>query len=648
MPVTEFDLAAVALILLSLHFHMRQRRVSGGGTPLLGIILVFILASSLTSLLRSATLFRSTAYGSLWSSTASTLFFLVSSTIPPLTAWYGIGNNRPKLIGERLLFLLPWASALFLLLLNPFTGILFTVAESGIIQRTGCFFLLNLFATLYLLYLMAVLSFSRQSRRHGEKRIWLIILSLPVAAIIVQQVFPDLILVNLSAALAAMLMQMTLEKRRDLTGYAEGLLNRDAFIRILTDLFASQKRFRIIAIHAEELKRFKGFFDRMTYNRIVTAWCSWLKQAAGRDTPVFMLEEGLFVVINRQGVRGDSAGDLALEIIKRAGEVWGFDPLRVEIPVNLAMIQCPQDCFGVPDVFDRIEQLTDLPVHSAGRHIFYASDFTPDKRRREAAIALALKQAVDKGSLGVYYQPIYSVTNRTPIAVEALAGLVLDDGELIRQGELIRIARQTGLVSRIGELMLKESCRWFVAEELPARGIGQLQIRLFEAFCLEADWPQTVLRIIKEQNIEPSRLCLELTEASVVHADRTLEINMQLITGFGIPFALDDYGSGYSDLGKVLSLPFPLVKLDKKIIHTGLKCDRGRKLLAGTVNLFRNLGRAVVAEGIETAEQERILTAMGCDHLQGFRFGHPEPAAVVIHHFPLPNAGSEGLPAGSA
>jgi EAL domain-containing protein (putative c-di-GMP-specific phosphodiesterase class I) len=128
---------------------------------------------------------------------------------------------------------------------------------------------------------------------------------------------------------------------------------------------------------------------------------------------------------------------------------------------------------------------------------------------------------------------------------------------------------------------------------------------------------------MEAHQINPRYLCFEITETAAVNAPDIMHTNMKALSLQKTSFALDDYGSGFTDLNYIMVLPFSLIKLDKGLIHAGFKTGEGRIALESTIALIKRLGRSIVAEGVETEEQASALTMLGCDYLQGFYFSKP-------------------------
>jgi len=241
-----------------------------------------------------------------------------------------------------------------------------------------------------------------------------------------------------------------------------------------------------------------------------------------------------------------------------------------------------------------------------------------------------LKKVVDSDQPELRYQPVFSVSQSRFVALEVLIGVTSSGGEWIGQSEVLRMAEQMGIAKKLGEIIITHSCRWYVQNAIFLKGISELQIRLLESQSVELDWSGTVLRLIAGQGMNPENLCIEVTEPVVVNTAAHLKRNMDEMCTKNVTFALDDYGSGYTDLGRILEMPFKLIKLDKQIVHTGLQSDKGKALLAGSISMFRHLGYRVAAEGIESTDQSAALCGIGADYLQGYYFGMPLDGDSVI------------------
>ena len=146
---------------------------------------------------------------------------------------------------------------------------------------------------------------------------------------------------------------------------------------------------------------------------------------------------------------------------------------------------------------------------------------------------------------------------------------------------------------------------------------------------MQSNMASKIKEILDEYEISPNRINFEITEtASEYLADAVLR-TMNDISGNGNGFSLDDYGSGYSNLGRVMSFPYRIIKLDKSLVDT-LSDERSYEVMEKTISLLKSLGAEIVVEGVEDKEKAEWFSEMGCEYIQGFYYAKPMPEAEFI------------------
>jgi EAL domain-containing protein (putative c-di-GMP-specific phosphodiesterase class I)/GGDEF domain-containing protein len=620
----DFDLIAVILAVLSLYIFYTRKKIPDVRNRRFTYLLWAVLGSSVFGVLSSIAINALPEGKVSQVIITATIFYIFHNAIPFFVAYYilTVSACYSSSHRARVLFFFPWLVTEGLILANLFFKFIFYVDAAGLYRHGPGLYALYTVGVGYLALVLWAIARKKTGFSRIRRLAYLSAVILPLIAIVVQNQLPGLMLECFAASLSVLFALLTIQNSNELIDRYTGLYNREACFQFLQHSFARKKEFWLILIYSRELVNFQGFLNIHTYGQIVRAFTEWLSSIAGKDSLICRLEEGLFALLYERTIHGPPAGEIALALAQHSDEIWEVEGLEVEVPLSIALLRCPYDCADVPDVLDRIDQLIELPEKRENRHIFYAMDFLPDKRRREAAIALALEACLQAGTPELKYQPIYSVIEQRITALEVLVRVSLG-GETIQQSEVLRVAERAGLGRRLFDQILARACSIFTAQKLAERGIDQIQIRLLESKCVEIDWPQSILSIGREASMDLSRLCFAVTEPSIVNTTNTLSANMHALVEAGIAFALDDFGSGYTDLGKILEMPLSMIKLDKRIVHAGLRDEKGQCLLAGTVSLFKRRKYPVIAEGIETAEQASKLIAMGCDYLQGFYFGKP-------------------------
>jgi diguanylate cyclase len=258
------------------------------------------------------------------------------------------------------------------------------------------------------------------------------------------------------------------------------------------------------------------------------------------------------------------------------------------------------------------------------------------------ATETALRVALERQELRVFYQPIVAPVDGNTLGAEALLRWQHPERGLLAPGDFIPIAEQTGLIVAIGTWVLREACReaarWsshatpepapFVSVNLSARQLAQ------------PDLVEMVARVLAETGLDPSRLGLEITESALMEEIDSPLPKLTALKELGVHLLLDDFGTGYSSLSYLRNFPFDVVKIDRSFVATlGEPGDDGA-ILTAVVEMANALGMTVIAEGVETREQLERLTAMGYELAQGYYFAHPRPAthlAAPLRAAPTPD-----------
>ena len=241
-------------------------------------------------------------------------------------------------------------------------------------------------------------------------------------------------------------------------------------------------------------------------------------------------------------------------------------------------------------------------------------------------LKMALGHAIENRELEVYYQPKVDSQTFNINGSEALTYWNHPAMGSVSPAKFIPLAEETGLIIPLGEWVLRTACeqvqRWRNAgfEDLTmAINISAIQFR-------ERSFPDTVGRILKEADVDPSAIELELTESVAMNeVEKTME-RMAELSQLGVRIAIDDFGTGYSSLTYLKRFPIHTLKIDRSFVMNTPQDKEDRGIVLAVIALAHHLGLEVVAEGVETGEQADYLRDEGCEYLQGYHFSKPIPA----------------------
>jgi len=240
-------------------------------------------------------------------------------------------------------------------------------------------------------------------------------------------------------------------------------------------------------------------------------------------------------------------------------------------------------------------------------------------------IEQALRRALERGELWLEYQPEVSLETNRVVGAEAL--LRWDHPTLgsLPPAEFIGVAEETGLIVPIGDWVLWEACHEAASWRLPVEASQDLYVavNVSSQQLASGDLVARVSETLAASGLPPQRLCVEVTEGTVVQSWDLARSTLRQLRLMGVRVALDDFGTGYSSFSYLLRLPVDIVKLDGSFVARLANDLQDRAVVESVVTLARRLGMQVVAEGVEVEHQRIVLERLGCHIVQGFGLGRP-------------------------
>lgn len=344
--------------------------------------------------------------------------------------------------------------------------------------------------------------------------------------------------------------------------------------------------------------------------------------------PMFHLGGDEFAFLHRDEGQ-TSSEDLARTLITALAPP--FDVLGHSVQMNASIgLAC---CTGLPlTAAQLLHQASIALAHArklgSGKSAFFALDAT----QRECLghiLAGELPRALHNGEVRPYYQPIVSLTHNTVSGYEALARWQHPLHGLILPSTFLPIAEEMGLMDDLLFAMAEQACRDVQALPGPMGIAMNLSPRQLDREAIILD----LIAMIRASGIPTRLVTLEVTEDRRTSNPEAAKRSIAMLREAGVRIALDDFGSGYTNLKRLAHFPPDSLKIDRGLIRA---CDTamGQKLLSSVIDLGHRLHLPIVAEGIETPAQARCLTEMGCDYAQGFLFGHPRPTPMPLDESP--------------
>jgi diguanylate cyclase (GGDEF)-like protein/PAS domain S-box-containing protein len=235
-----------------------------------------------------------------------------------------------------------------------------------------------------------------------------------------------------------------------------------------------------------------------------------------------------------------------------------------------------------------------------------------------------LRKAIERDELVLVYQPRINIETGKATSAEALLRWNHSTWGTIMPVEIIPMAEETGMIVEIGEWVLKTACRQLKAWQEEGLSSISMAVNFSPQQFLQKNLIGTIEKIIRETNVNPTRLEIEITESTIMGNEPIVSKTINQIRNMGIKISIDDFGKGYSSLNYLRRFPMDTLKIDKSFIHDlSNKSSNSSSLIETIISLAKSLNMKVVAEGVETEEQLTVLRKFKCQEIQGFFFSPP-------------------------
>ncbi|WP_379136311.1 EAL domain-containing protein [Paenibacillus sp. sgz500958] len=404
-----------------------------------------------------------------------------------------------------------------------------------------------------------------------------------------------------------------------------GLPNRRLFRDRLKKAILRGKRLKeSLAVMFIDLDRFKFVNDSLGHDvgdTLLQNTADLLSSIVGSSGTVSRIGGDEFTIILEQVTREEAAA-AARSIVDAFSFAHLNNTYEVIITLSMGISLYPADG----------EDLETL-IKNADTAMYFAKEkrlntfrfFMPQMNEiinHKRVLENALRHAVERNELELYYQPKYDLITSRITGAEALSRWNHPERGTISPSEFIPIAEETGLIVSIGEWAIREACRQLKKWEEEFHSLLPLSINLSIRQFYDKNLIFKIMRILDETGVKPHYLELEITESIMERADESLLILFQL-KELGFTISIDDFGTGYSSLSYLKRLPIDTMKIDRSFISETDENHKDYKVLSTIIHLAQSMDMNIIAEGIESQQQENALLQLGCTEGQGFLFSQP-------------------------
>jgi diguanylate cyclase (GGDEF)-like protein/PAS domain S-box-containing protein len=409
-----------------------------------------------------------------------------------------------------------------------------------------------------------------------------------------------------------------------------GLANRALLLdRVTQSLLRLERLPGRIAVLFVDLDYFKTINDTMGHeagDRVLVEVARRLENVSRRTDTVARFGGDEFVVLCDKLRVDEDVRVVAERVVRALSLPMMIDGRQIAISGSIGIV-VNDDAYAHADdlIRDADAAMYQAKERGKGRFQFFDPALR-DRAMARHALEADLRVGLDRGEFELYYQPLFSLVDKSLIGVEALIRWQHPERGLLDPEDFIRVAEQRGLIASIGAWVLDEACRQLAAWIAAGGDRLTMAVNISPGEFRQPDFVDQVEQVLRKHNLDPTLLCLEMTETALLAETGDVQQVFSALSALGVRLALDDFGTGYSALTHLRHFSVDMLKIDRSFVERLGSGDRDRQVVAAVAAMAHALGMTIVGEGIESSGQLTDLQRLGCDEGQGFLLARPQSA----------------------
>lgn len=408
-----------------------------------------------------------------------------------------------------------------------------------------------------------------------------------------------------------------------------GIANRHLFMKLLPQTLAKAERYNlqiaIIFLDIDNFKRINDTWGHEVGDKLLKHISKRLKKSLRMSDLVVRLGGDEFTVIVESAKNTRAIAMVAQKMLDTLAMPFKIDSREYLITASIGIATFPE-CATDSEQIIKCADVALYHAKTAGRNNFkfYTEEFNADIRK-QIEIENMLSKSLANDEFVLHYQPQYDLKSKRVTGIEALIRWNNESLGFLYPREFIHIAENSQKISELGEWVLRTGIKQY--KEWQSQSIiskdTKISINISIHQLDRGDIVSVINDILIEYAMQPEDLVLELTETSVMSDPIKSIAVLNELHDLGIKIAIDDFGTGYSSLSYLTNLPIDILKIDRAFIRDIFKDHNDAVIVRSIINLAKNLGFTVVAEGVEESNQAQFLEKHSCDHVQGYYYCKP-------------------------
>lgn len=548
----------------------------------------------------------------------STGYFATHNLVIPLMCLYILSiakSWRETSLLFRLTFSIPLTIVDLLILVNLWTGWLFTFTQDGVYQRGKYIFAVYLVAGYYLIYLVGLIYVYRKYYSFSRKMIFGGVIAMCVVSTAFQFLFPKLRLETAAVAISSLILLFFVQNPGAQIDRVTGAYTKKIFYSVMRHNCLFGNRRELFAIYLDNLQKDDFNADYEKLDDALLQMVNFFKNLYIKCN-VYRIEKYAFV-LEFSDLQEEAAKKLLEEIRQRFAQPWGYVECNLYLKAKIGRISIPGELHTIDQLLGVLDGMT---LEEYTEETLCVEWYNLEELEREKKISDTLAQSMENSKFDMRYTPICRLKDRNIVGAEVTIRFYEDSLGYIYDEEILAFAEKAGHVANLGQMIFEYTCRTIEEEKLEELGIRFICIQILPALCMLQGLSDKLIDIMEKYHVNPSRICLQISEAAIANATGTFRENMESLAEKGVKFCLTGYGSGYTNISSIYDLPFSLIKFSKSFTQSALVNEKARITFECLLALSRELNLETRVPGIDDLDFFDMVSDMTCDYAEGDYF----------------------------
>lgn len=413
----------------------------------------------------------------------------------------------------------------------------------------------------------------------------------------------------------------------DLTGLPNRRLAEDRLQSVIISAKSRAQPVAVLLVGLSQLKSINASLGHLVGDVVLQEVARRLVSQVGEVATIARLDGNEFLLV-LENTDIDRAIEISNMLTHALQQTIQLDAARVLVNMYIGIAQFPEHGDS-PQLLIQRAQIAMQDAKSQSQPLLVYQAGRDEGHLRQLSILSDLKRAIEQDEFELYYQPKIASPSGEVREVEALIRWIHPQHGFMPPDEFIPIAEQSGSISLLTRWVFNQvvkQCKQWQQQDLNI----DIGINLSALDLRDVDLPVTLNKLLDNYDVPARQLVLEITESAVMRDETVAQDILGRFRSMGMRIAIDDYGTGYSSLAQIKTLPVTELKIDKSFVMNLHRDNDDAVIVKSTIEMGHNMGLSVTAEGVETEVIRNILEEYGCDMLQGYYFSRPLPADAFV------------------